>query len=245
MFDWLFTVEGWLSLATLTMLEIVLGIDNLVFLAIAAQKLPAGQRIKAQRIGMLGALGLRIAMLALLVWLTHLTEPVVEFAGFAFSWRDIILIVGGVFLIYKGTAEIHQDLEGGGEEGEGPKKAYTSNFAGVIALIMVIDFVFALDSIITAVAMTDFLPVMIVANAIAIGLMMLAAKPIGKFIAFHPTLKMLALSFILLIGVVLIADGFQQHIPRAYIYFAMLFSLGTEALNLMAQSRRGKKRERT
>ncbi len=241
MFEWLFTVDGWLSLATLTMLEIVLGIDNLVFLTIAAQKLPAAQRSKAQRIGLLGALGLRVAMLFLLVWLTHLTQPVIEFGGFAFSWRDIILIAGGVFLIYKGTAEIHQDLEGGEE---GPQSAYTSNFLGVIALIMVIDFVFALDSIITAVGMTDVLPVMILANVIAIGVMMLAAKPIGKFITAHPTVKMLALAFILLIGVVLVADGFQQHIPRAYIYFAILFSIATESLNLVARSRRNSKKAR-
>ncbi len=241
MFEWLFTVDGWLSLATLTMLEIVLGIDNLVFLTIAAQKLPAAQRVKAQRIGLMGALGLRIAMLAMLVWLTKLTQPVIEIGGFAFSWRDIILIAGGLFLIYKGTAEIHQDMEG---EEEGPQKAYASNFLSVIALIMVIDFVFALDSIITAVAMTDFLPVMILANVIAIGLMIVAAKPIGTFITAHPTVKMLALAFILLIGVVLVADGFQQHIPRAYIYFAMLFSLGTESLNLVARSRRNRKKAR-
>jgi predicted tellurium resistance membrane protein TerC len=241
MFDWLFTFEGWVSLAALTVLEIVLGIDNLVFLTIAAQKLPPDQRVKAQRIGLAGALGLRIAMLAMLVWLTRLTRPVLEVAGFAFSWRDLILIAGGVFLLYKGTAEIHEDLEGEGREG--PQKAYSSNFIGVIALIMVIDFVFALDSIITAVGMTSFLPVMIAANVIAIALMMLAAKPIGTFIEAHPTVKMLALSFILLIGVVLVADGFQQHIPRAYIYFAMAFSIGVESLNLVARARRRRQRQ--
>ncbi|MBI2718287.1 MAG: TerC family protein [Rhizobiales bacterium] len=239
MFDWLFTFEGWLSLATLTLLEIVLGIDNLVFLTVAAQKLPRQQRARAQRIGLLGALVLRIAMLAALVWLTKLTRPVVELAGFAFSWRDIILILGGLFLLYKGTLEIHHDLEGGPEEG-GSRRAAAS-FAGVIALIMVIDFVFALDSIITAVGMTDLLAVMILANAIAIGLMMLAAKPIGGFIARHPTVKMLALAFILLIGVALVADGFQQHIPRQYIYFAIAFSMGVEALNLVARSKREKR----
>lgn len=238
MFDWLFTFEGWLSLATLTVLEIVLGIDNLVFLSIATQRLPPQQRSKAQRIGLLGALGLRILMLSLLVWLTKLTQPVVTLAGIGFSWRDIILIAGGVFLLYKGTAEIHEDLEGGEE---GPRRAYSSSFLGVIAMVMVIDFIFALDSIITAVGMTDFLPVMIAANAVAVAVMMLAAKPIGSFIAAHPTVKMLALAFILLIGVALVADGFGQHIPRAYIYFAIAFSIGVESLNLVARTRRQKR----
>lgn len=238
MFDWLFTFEGWLSLATLTLLEIVLGIDNLVFLTIATQKLPPEQRPKAQRIGLLGALALRIAMLAMLVWLTRLTQPVFEIAGFAFSWRDIILILGGIFLLYKGTVEIHQDLEGGSE---GPQQAYSSSFIGVILLVMVIDFVFALDSIITAVGMTDFLPVMIAANAVAIGLMLLASKPIGGFIDVHPTIKMLALSFILLIGVALIADGFHQHIPREYIYFAIIFSIAVETLNLIGRERQSRR----
>ncbi len=239
MFDWLFTFEGWLSLAVLTLLEIVLGIDNLVFLSIAAQRLPPEQRPQAQRIGLGGALVLRIAMLFMLVWLTQLTQPVFELGGFAFSWRDIILIIGGVFLLYKGTAEIHQDLEGGSE---GPKKAYSSSFVGVIAMVMVIDFVFALDSIITAVGMTTFLPVMIAANVVAVGLMIVAANPIGGFIDSHPTIKMLALSFILLIGMALIADGFHQHIPRAYIYFAIAFSVAVETLNLIARARRGKRR---
>jgi predicted tellurium resistance membrane protein TerC len=238
MFDWLFTFEGWLSLATLTVLEIVLGIDNLVFLSIATQRLPPQRRAKAQRIGLAGALILRIAMLSLLVWLTRLTQPVVTLAGFEFSWRDIILIAGGVFLLYKGTVEIHEDLEGGGE---GPRKAYSSNFMGVIAMVMVIDFIFALDSIITAVGMTTFLPVMIAANVFAIAVMMLAAKAIGDFIGAHPTVKMLALAFILLIGVALVADGFGQHIPRAYIYFAIAFSIGVESLNLAARARRKKR----
>jgi predicted tellurium resistance membrane protein TerC len=223
MFDWLFTLKAGSVWRRLTVLEIVLGIDNLVFLSIATQKLPPQQRTKAQRIGLLGALALRILMLSLLVWLTKLTQPVVTLAGLEFSWRDIILISGGVFLLYKGTAEIHEDLEGGEE---GPQRAYASNFLGVIALVMVIDFIFALDSIITAVGMTDFLPVMIAANVAAIAVMMLAAKPIGDFIHVHPTVKMLALAFILLIGVALVADGFGQHIPRAYIYFAIAFSIG-------------------
>jgi predicted tellurium resistance membrane protein TerC len=235
MFEWLFTIEGWMSLLTLTILEIVLGIDNLVFLSIASQKLPPAQRPLAQKIGLLGALGLRILMLAFLVWLTKLTYPVVSLGGFDLSWRDIILILGGLFLLYKGTAEIHEEMEGGEE---GPQKSYSANFIGVIALIMVIDFVFALDSIITAVGMTTFLPVMVAANVIAIAVMMLAAEPIGNFIARHPTVKMLALAFILLIGVALVADGLGMHIPREYIYFAIAFSLAVETLNILAKSKR-------
>jgi predicted tellurium resistance membrane protein TerC len=235
MFEWLFTVEGWMSLLTLTILEIVLGIDNLVFLSIASQKLRRAERPVAQKIGLLGALALRILMLALLVWITKLTYPVFSLWGLDLSWRDIILIGGGLFLLYKGTAEIHEEMEGGEE---GPQSSYSANFFGVIALIMVIDFVFALDSIITAVGMTTFLPVMIAANVIAIGVMMLAARPIGDFIARHPTIKMLALAFILLIGVALVADGLGMHIPREYIYFAIAFSLAVETLNILAKSKR-------
>jgi predicted tellurium resistance membrane protein TerC len=235
MFDWLFTIEGWLSLATLTVLEIVLGIDNLVFLTIASQRLPPERRLLAQRIGLTGALVLRIFMLATLVWLIRLTDPVLTIGDLALSWRDIILIVGGLFLLYKGTREIHSEVEGNGETA---RETAAASFIGVIAIIMVIDFVFALDSIITAVGMTTILPVMIAANVIAILVMMLAAKPIGGFIARHPTVKMLALAFILLVGIALIADGFGMHIPRAYIYFAIAFSLGVETLNIIVKSRR-------
>lgn len=241
MFDWMLTFDGWLSLATLTILEIVLGIDNLIFLTIAAQKLPARQQPIAQRFGLIGALGLRILMLATLVWLTRLTAPVFAAAGFTFSWRDIILILGGLFLLYKGTAEIHEDLDGGGHEG--PQRPYAASLIGVIVMVMVIDAVFALDSVITAVGMTSELPVMIAANVVAIVLMMAAAKPIGNFIGRHPTVKMLALAFILLIGVALVADGFHQHIPREYIYFAIAFSMGVESLNLIAKARRDARRE--
>jgi predicted tellurium resistance membrane protein TerC len=235
MFDWIFTIEGWLSLATLTVLEIVLGIDNLVFLSIASQKLTPERRKTAQRIGLAGALILRIAMLSMLVWLIRLTYPVLSLAGFELSWRDIILILGGVFLLYKGTREIHDEVEGGEE---GPRRAYSANFIGVIALIMVIDFVFALDSIITAVGMTDVLAVMILANVFAVIIMLVAAAPVSGFIARHPTVKMLALAFILLIGVALIGDGLGMHIPRPYIYFAIAFSLAVEALNTVVRARR-------
>jgi predicted tellurium resistance membrane protein TerC len=234
MFDWIYTIEGWLSLVTLTALEIVLGIDNLVFLTIASQRLPAERRPLAQKIGLGGALVLRIVMLALLVWITRLTQPVFSAVGLEFSWRDIILIAGGLFLLYKGTHEIHSEVE---RQEESTKEPRAASFFGVIALIMVIDFVFALDSIITAVGMTTVLPVMIAANVIAILVMMLAAAPIGGFIERHPTVKMLALAFILLVGVALIADGFGMHIPRGYIYFAIAFSIAVEFLNMLVRRR--------
>jgi predicted tellurium resistance membrane protein TerC len=239
MYDWLFTLEGWFSLATLILLEIVLGIDNLVFIAIAAQKLPAHQRTKAQRIGLAGALGLRIILLFALVWLTKLTVPIFTIKGFAFSWRDLILLAGGLYLLWKGTLEIHQEAEGGAE---GLQKATTARFAGVVFMIMVLDLVFALDSIVTAVAMTQFLPVMILANVVAIVVMMLFAGPVSEFIEKHITLKMLALSFILLVGVALVADGLHFHIPRGYIYFAILFSLFVEIINSWV--RRGHSRKK-
>ena len=242
MFDWMFTVDGWVGLATLTLLEIVLGIDNLVFLTIAASKLPRDQRAKAQKIGLVGALVLRIAMLIMLVWLTKLTTPIHTFGDFTLTWRDVILLFGGLFLLWKGTAEIHQEVEGGTE---GPQEAKASTFMGVIALIMVLDFVFALDSIITAVGLTDVLPIMILANVIAIIIMIVSARTIGDFIDRHPTVKMLALAFILLVGVALIADGMHFHIPREYIYFAIAFSLGVEALNMLVRARKSNSQAKT
>ena len=238
MFDWLFTIEGWVSLATLVLLEIVLGIDNLVFLAIASRKLPEHRRLLAQRIGLLGALGLRIGLLFGLVWLTRLTTPIFTVSGFSFSWRDLILLSGGLYLIWKATMEIHEEAEGG-EEGPGETKA--AGFFGVIVTIMVLDMVFALDSIITAVAMTRFLPVMILANVVAIVVMMVFAGPVSRFIERHITIKLLALSFILLIGAVLVADGLHFHIPRGYIYFAILFSLFVEAINSWVRRRRARR----
>lgn len=238
MFDWFFTLEGWLGLATLTLLEIVLGIDNLVFLSIAAQRLPEHQRATAQRIGLMGALVLRIIMLFMLVWLTKLTHPITTIYGFELTWRDVILLLGGLFLLYKGTVEIHREIEGG-DESHGPRGA-GSSFMSVIALIMVIDFVFALDSIITAVGMTDHLFIMIAANVIAIGLMLAAASTVSEFIQRHPTIKILALAFILLVGVALVGDGLHFHIPRGYIYFAIAFSIGVEAVNMLIRRRLAK-----
>jgi predicted tellurium resistance membrane protein TerC len=233
-YGWVFTVDGWVSLITLTFLEIVLGIDNLVFLTIASQRLPGKQRFRAQQIGLTGALVLRIAMLSMLVWLTQLKTVIAEIGGFALSWSDVIFILGGAFLLWKGTTEIHQEMEGGTE---GPTQPHASSFAGVIALIMVIDFVFALDSIITAVGLSQFLPVMILANVAAIVVMLFAAKPVGRFIERHPTIKMLALAFILLIGLALVAEGIHMHIPRGFIYFAIAFSLTVEFLNIMVRRR--------
>jgi predicted tellurium resistance membrane protein TerC len=233
-YAWIFTVDGWISLITLSFLEIVLGIDNLVFLTIASQRLPKDRRAKAQRIGLSGALLLRIAMLSTLVWLTKLKTAITSFGEFTLTWSDVIFIAGGLFLLWKGTAEIHQEVEGGTE---GPQKIRVSSFLGVIGVIMVIDFVFALDSIITAVGLSQFLPVMILANVVAIAVMLLAARPVGEFIEQHPTVKMLALAFILLIGLALVADGIHMHIPRGFIYFAIAFSLAVESLNLLVRNR--------
>ena len=233
-YAWIFTIEGWISLITLSFLEIILGIDNLVFLTIASQRLPKNRRAKAQRIGLGGALVLRIAMLSTLVWLTKLKTPITSIGNFTITWSDVIFIAGGLFLLWKGTTEIHQEVEGGLE---GPQKVRVSSFFGVISVIMVIDFVFALDSIITAVGLSQFLPVMILANVVAIAVMLLAARPVGDFIEQHPTVKMLALAFILLVGVALIADGVHMHIQRGFIYFAIAFSLGVEFLNYMVRKR--------
>lgn len=237
MFDWLFTFEGWVSLATLTFLEIVLGIDNLVFVTVAARRLPRDQRGKAQKIGLAGALALRIAMLSGLVWLSRLQQPITTINGFALSWRDIIMLAGGLFLLWKATAEIHQEVE---NEAESHDDMKARSFLGAVFMIMIIDFVFALDSIVTAVGLTRFLPVMIAANVVAIGLMMVAARPIGAFIEAYPTVKMLALAFILLVGAVLVADGLHFHIPRGYVYFAIVFSLMVEGLNSLVRRNRSK-----
>lgn len=235
MFDWMFTFEGWIGLATLTILEIVLGIDNLVFISVAAQRLPEQQRSSAARIGLLGALGLRILMLSMLVWIIGLVQPITTIGEFTLTWRDLIMLLGGAFLIWKGTLEIHHEVEG---RYETPTEARASSYAGVIAIIMVIDFVFALDSIITAVGLTQVLAIMILANVIAIIVMMAAAQPVGAFIEEHPTIKVLALAFILLVGLALVAEGLHFRIPRGYIYFAIAFSLGVEFVNMQIRKRR-------
>jgi predicted tellurium resistance membrane protein TerC len=227
--DWLFSAEAWVALLTLTVLEIVLGIDNIIFISILAGKLPANQQLRARRVGLLLAMVMRIALLFSLALIIRLTAPLFTVLGHGISGRDLILILGGLFLMGKSTHEIHDKLEG--EEGEGGKRAAAS-FNGVIVQIMLLDIVFSLDSVITAVGMADQLAVMIAAVMIAVAIMMVAATPIAEFVERHPTVKMLALSFLMLIGLSLLLEGFGQHIPKGYIYFAMGFSVFVEMINL-------------
>ncbi|MBS1138878.1 MAG: Integral rane protein TerC [Proteobacteria bacterium] len=229
MFEFLLSPEIWIAFFTLTALELVLGIDNIIFISILVDKLPKEQQELARKIGLFLAMFMRIALLLVLSWIVGLTEPVLTLFGYGVSGRDLILIAGGLFLIWKSTGEVHQLLEG--EEGSESAKV-ASSFAGVIAQIMVIDLVFSLDSIITAVGMVSQVGVMIAAVVASVGLMMLFAKSIGEFVSNHPTIKMLALSFLVVVGVVLIADGFGHHVPKGYIYFAMAFSVGVEMLNI-------------
>jgi len=229
MLEFLLSPEIWIAFFTLTALELVLGIDNIIFISILVDKLPKEKQELARRIGLFLAMFMRIALLLLLSWIVGLTEPVLTLFGYGVSGRDLILIAGGLFLIWKSTGEVHQLLEG--EEGSESAKV-ASSFAGVIAQIIVIDLVFSLDSIITAVGMVSEVGVMIAAVVASVGLMMLFAKSIGEFVSNHPTIKMLALSFLVVVGVVLIADGFGHHVPKGYIYFAMAFSVGVEMLNI-------------
>lgn len=230
--DWLADPQIWLSLLTLTTLEIVLGIDNLVFIAVLVEKLPAHRRTMARRIGIGLALITRLLLLSVIAWIIGLTAPVFALFDHAFSWRDLILIGGGLFLLYKGTSEIHERLEG--EEGEKSARVAAS-FAAVVTQIAILDIVFSLDSVITAVGMADELWVMVTAVIIAVFIMLVASGPVSSFVASHPTVKMLALSFLLLIGMTLVADGFGFHIPKGYIYAAMGFSVFVETLNLLAR----------
>ncbi len=233
----------WSSLITLTVLEIVLGIDNLIFISVVSARLPAHQQARARRIGLSLALIFRVALLASIVWIVGLTQPIFSLGTFDFSWRDAILFGGGLFLLAKGTMEIHDTVEGhDGAYGAGPGRAAVT-FAGVIGQVIVLDIVFSLDSIITAVGMTQNLPVMIIAVVIAIIIMMWASEPVSNFIQRHPTTKMLALSFLLLVGMALVADGLHFHLPREYLYFAIAFSMGVEVLNLLAAGRRRRKQE--
>ncbi|MCG2576075.1 TerC family protein [Dechloromonas sp. XY25] len=234
MLEFLLSPEIWIAFFTLTALELVLGIDNIIFISILVDKLPKEKQELARRIGLFLAMFMRIALLLVLSWIVGLTEPVLTLFGYGISGRDIILIAGGLFLIWKSTGEVHQLLEG--EEGSESARV-ASSFAGVIAQIMVIDLVFSLDSIITAVGMVSQVGVMIAAVVASVGLMMLFARPIGEFVSDHPTIKMLALSFLVVVGVVLIADGFGTHVPKGYIYFAMAFSVCVEMLNIRMRKR--------
>lgn len=221
----------WVAFVTLAALEIVLGIDNIVFISILAGRLPQSQRQKARLIGLALALGMRILLLLSIAWIMGLTKPLFEVFDMAVSWRDIILIAGGLFLLAKSVFEIHDSLEIEHENEQGNGMA-TATMGAVIVQIGLLDMVFSLDSVITAVGLAEHLEVMIAAILVAIGVMMLAARPVGQFVDEHPTVKMLALSFLTLIGVVLIAEGLEFHIPKGYVYFAMGFSLAVEMLNL-------------
>nr|WP_255680738.1 TerC family protein [Azonexus sp. R2A61] len=235
--DFLLSPEIWIAFFTLTALELVLGIDNIIFISIIVDKLPKETREVARKLGLFLAMFMRIGLLVALSWIVGLTEPLLTVFGYGFSGRDIILIGGGLFLIWKSTGEVHQLLEG--EEGEASRKVANS-FAGVILQIMMIDIVFSLDSIITAVGMVREVGVMIAAVVASVGLMMLFAGAIGRFVSDHPTIKMLALSFLVVVGVVLIADGFGHHVPKGYIYFAMAFSVAVEMLNIRLRKSAGK-----
>jgi predicted tellurium resistance membrane protein TerC len=229
--------EAWAALLTLTSLEIVLGIDNVIFLSVIVSRIPQPQATRARQIGLALALVFRIVLLTFLVWLIGLTEPVLSFGDHGFSWRDIILIGGGLFLIAKATHEIHGEVEADGGEGAAPSGR--SAFFWVILQIIVIDIIFSLDSIITAIGMAQDLEIMIAAVVIACLIMYISSGPVARFVAEHPTTKMLALAFLVLIGVALMADGFHFHIPRGYIYFAIAFSAAVEFFNVLARRNRG------
>jgi predicted tellurium resistance membrane protein TerC len=232
---WMTNPESWIALLTLTVLEIVLGIDNIIFISILVGKLAKAQQPKARRLGLALAMLLRIGLLASLTWMARLTTPLLSVLGKGISGRDLILLAGGLFLLTKATREIHEKLEG--EEGEASSRV-AARFAAVIVQILLLDIVFSLDSVITAVGMANHLSVMIAAVVLAVGVMMFAAGPIGEFVAQHPTVKMLALAFLILIGMSLLAEGLGQHIPKGYIYFAMAFSVFVEFLNLRMKKKR-------
>ena len=232
--DAFLTADGLAALVTLTVLEVVLGIDNVIFISILAGKLPAAQQERARRVGLMGAMVMRILLLMSIAWIVRLTQPLFTVMNHGFSGRDLILALGGLFLIYKATHEIHDRLEG--EEGHVSARV-APTFAAVIGQIMLLDIVFSLDSVITAVGMADDLSIMITAVVIAVAIMMFSAGAVSGFVERHPTVKVLALSFLLLIGFSLIADGFGVHIPKGYIYFAMGFSVFVEAINLRSRAK--------
>ena len=231
--DWLTDPHIWASFIALSAMEVVLGIDNVVFISLLVSRLPQERRLMARRIGLSLALMFRVIMLGGIAWIIHLTQPIFSVAGYDFSWRDLILIAGGLFLLVKATREIHQDIEGEDEE-EGGAWRVADTMTSAILQIAVIDLVFSINSIITAVGMAEHMEVMIAAVAVAILVMYFASEPVAHFIERHPTTKMLALSFLLLIGAALVADGMHFHIPRQYIYFAMAFAAAVEVVNVLA-----------
>ncbi len=227
--EWISDPQAWIALFTLTVLEIVLGVDNIIFISILTGKLPEKQRQPARMIGLVLAMGMRILLLISLAWVIRLTAPLFTVFGNEISGRDLILIVGGLFLLGKATHEIHHKLEG--VEGSRSSKVKAA-FGAILVQVTLLDIVFSLDSVITAVGMVEEIPIMVIAIVIAVGFMMLFARSLGDFVERHPTIKMLALSFLLLIGMALVADGLDHHIPKGYIYFAMGFSVLVEMLNL-------------
>ena len=233
---------AWAALATLIAMEIVLGIDNLVFVAILTNKLPEQFQVTARRIGIGLALVLRLALLGTVAFIVHLTDPVLEFWSLAFSWRDLILIGGGLFLVWKATTEISHNVDPEEQDDADESQPRRIGFAAAIGQIILLDLVFSIDSIITAVGMTDHIPIMFAAVVVAVGVMMLAATPLANFIKRNPTIVMLALGFLMMIGMTLIADGFGFHVPKGYIYTAMAFSAGVESLNLIARRARRRKK---
>jgi predicted tellurium resistance membrane protein TerC len=237
MIELLSNPQAWIAFATLTALELVLGIDNIIFISILVDKLEKSKREFARRIGLFMAMFMRIGLLLVLAWIVGLVAPLFTVFGQEISGRDLILIAGGLFLIYKSTGEIHQSLEG---EEEKVNSAVKATLTSIILQIMVIDLVFSLDSIITAVGMVDDVRVMIAAVVASVCLMMLFATPIGQFVSDHPTIKMLALVFLVVVGVVLVAEGFDHHVPKGYVYFAMAFSLGVEMLNIKLRKKSSK-----
>jgi predicted tellurium resistance membrane protein TerC len=236
--SWMLDPNALAALLTLTALEIVLGIDNLIFIAITADKLPKEQQAMARNVGLALALIMRLALLASIAWIVGLKATVFEVLGKGFSWRDIILIGGGLFLLYKGTVEIHELIESHEPEERPTGAVVQTTFARAIASILMLDIVFSLDSVITAVGMADDIWVMSTAVIIAVIIMLVANAPVSRFVNKHPTVKMLALSFLVMIGMVLVADGFGFHVPKGFVYAAIAFSIAVEALNMMARRRR-------
>ncbi len=236
-FSWISHPESWVALVTLIVLELVLGVDNIIFISILAGKLPKEDQARARTTGIMLAVISRILLLLSLSWIISLEEPLFHLFGFGFSGHNLILIAGGLFLLYKSTSEIHDKLEG--QEGHASAKV-AANFASVIIQIMLLDVVFSLDSVITAVGMSKELMIMIIAVVVAAGVMIFTSKPIGEFVESHPTVKMLALSFLLMIGLTLILDGFGREIPKGYVYFAMGFSIFVEMINLRVRDTRTK-----
>jgi predicted tellurium resistance membrane protein TerC len=232
MFEWISDPNAWLALGTLTILEVVLGIDNIIFLSLVVAKLPKHQQASARRIGLMGAMLMRLGLLASIAWVARLTNPLFTLMDHAFSARDLILLFGGLFLLWKSSMEIHETIEGS----EGEHNTRVHSFLGAIVQIMMLDIIFSLDSVITAIGLSDHLFIMMAAVVIAVLMMMFAA--IGEFVDRHPSVKMLALSFLILVGFTLILESFAVHVPKGYIYFAMFFSMAVECLNLMRSKKK-------